>query len=187
MTLFCAPQALCTFIHQSSLSPSSLLMKDEGMCASVSVRGCECDSVCVCVCASRPAENIHREIPLPWLPVYACECVSFRWPLHLSLYHAPSDSHQHVSPSVQGQVVRSGEAAVTVCTLEGLHPCVFPVMPRQLIRAGELPGATVPGTLVWLFTWKGSQKTQSMFSRISGKLIRKICTWWVIIHELLLT
>lgn len=78
MTLFCAPQALCTFIHQSSLSPSSLLMKDEGMCASVSVRGCECDSVCVCVRASRPAENIHREIPLPWLPVYACECVSFR-------------------------------------------------------------------------------------------------------------
>lgn len=51
MTLFCAPQALCTFVHQFSLSPSSLLMKDERMCASVSVRGCECDSVCVCVCA----------------------------------------------------------------------------------------------------------------------------------------
>ena len=53
---------------------------------------------------------------------------------------------------MQGPVVRSGEAAIAVRTLEGFHPGVFPVVPRQLVGAGELPRAAVPGALVWLFT-----------------------------------
>ena len=57
-------------------------------------------------------------------------------------------------------MVGSGEAAVTVCTLEGLHPCVFSVMPRQLVGAGELPRAAVPGAFVWLFPCRERQETQ---------------------------
>lgn len=55
-------------------------------------------------------------------------------------------------------MVRSGEASVTVCALEGFHSRVFPVMPRQLIRAGKLPRAAVPGAFVWLFPWRPRQR-----------------------------
>lgn len=50
-------------------------------------------------------------------------------------------------------MVGPGEASVTVRALEGLDAGVFPVMPRQLVRAGKLPRAAVPGAFVWLFPW----------------------------------
>lgn len=52
---------------------------------------------------------------------------------------------------MQGQVVGAGEAAVAVRALERFHTRVLPVVPRQLVRAGKLPRAAVPGALVWLF------------------------------------
>lgn len=154
VTLFCAPQALCT-------SPSSLLTTDKRVYMCVCV--CVCVSVHVYLCASRPAEKHSQGDPAP---TAACVCVSVPL-ISRSLYLSPSDSHQHVSPSVQGQVVRSGEAAVTVCALKGLDPCVFPVMPRQLIRAGKLPRAAIPGAFVWLFPWREREQTQHMLNTLS--------------------
>lgn len=62
-------------------------------------------------------------------------------------------SDQHVSATMQGQMVWAGKASVAVPALKGFDPCVFAVMPCQLVRAGELPCAAVPGALVWLLTW----------------------------------
>lgn len=57
-----------------------------------------------------------------------------------------------VSLHVKSEVVRAGEAAVTLPTLEGLHPRVFPVVAGQLVGPGEVPAATVPLALVRLLT-----------------------------------
>lgn len=53
---------------------------------------------------------------------------------------------------VQGQVVRPGEAPITVGALEGLGARVFSVVSRQLVRPREPPLAAVPGAPVRLFT-----------------------------------
>lgn len=62
-----------------------------------------------------------------------------------------------VSLHVQGQVVRAGETAVTHSTLKRLCPGVFPVMACQLIRAGEAPLTSLPGTAVRLLTFIGKK------------------------------
>lgn len=46
-------------------------MKDEGMCASVSVRGCECDSVCVCVRVQAGWKHSQGDPA----PLAACVCM----------------------------------------------------------------------------------------------------------------
>lgn len=102
--------------------------------------------MCTWGCVSRPAENSHREILLPRLPAFLPPIVLLLLSPSLSRV-----SHQHVPPPVQGQVVGPGEAAVTVCALEGLDPRVFPVVPRQLIGPRKLPRAAVPRAFVWLF------------------------------------
>ena len=53
---------------------------------------------------------------------------------------------------VQGQVVRPGEAPITVGALEGLGARVFSVVSRQLVRAGKPPLTAVPRTSVGLLT-----------------------------------
>lgn len=60
----------------------------------------------------------------------------------------------HVSLHVQGQVVRAGECPLTEMALEGSVSRVFPVVAGKLVGAGELPAASLPGTVVWLFTCK---------------------------------
>ena len=53
---------------------------------------------------------------------------------------------------VQGKVVRSGEAPVTLLALERFQAGVLAVMSGQLVRAGKAPLATVPRTLVRFLT-----------------------------------
>lgn len=60
--------------------------------------------------------------------------------------------------AVERQVIRAGEAAVTVCTLEWLHSRVLAVMPRQFIGSSKLPGAAFPGTFVGFFSWEKQKK-----------------------------
>lgn len=60
--------------------------------------------------------------------------------------------------AVERQVIRAGEAAVTVCTLEWLHSRVLAVMPRQFVGSSKLPGAAFPGTFVGLFSWEKQKK-----------------------------
>lgn len=57
-----------------------------------------------------------------------------------------------MSATVEGEVVRAGEAAVTVAAFERFDAGVFAVMSCQLVRASELPCAVIPRTLVWLLT-----------------------------------
>lgn len=52
---------------------------------------------------------------------------------------------------MQSQVVRAGEAAFAVRTLEGFDPCVLAEVSRQLVGPGELPRAAFPHALVGLF------------------------------------
>lgn len=60
--------------------------------------------------------------------------------------------------AVERQVIRAGKAAVTVCTLEGLHSCVLAVMPCQFVGASKLPGAAFPGTFVGFFSWEETKE-----------------------------
>lgn len=53
---------------------------------------------------------------------------------------------------MQSQVIRAGEAALTVWTLERFDSCVFAEMPCQLIRPGKLPRAALPHALVRLLS-----------------------------------
>ena len=55
-----------------------------------------------------------------------------------------------MSLHVQGQVVAAGERPRAEVALEGLRPRVLAVVPRQLVGAGKLPAAAVPGALVRL-------------------------------------
>ena len=55
---------------------------------------------------------------------------------------------------VQRQVIRAGEGPVTHLAAEWLVSCMLAVVPGQLIRAGKLPAAILPGTLVWLLPCK---------------------------------
>lgn len=53
-------------------------------------------------------------------------------------------------------MIGAGEAALTVRTLEWFDSRVFAEMPRQLIRPGKLPCATLPHALVWFLSCVGS-------------------------------
>ena len=55
-----------------------------------------------------------------------------------------------MSLHVQGQVVAAGERPGAEVALEGLRPRVLAVVPRQLVGAGKLPAAAVPGALIRL-------------------------------------
>lgn len=66
-----------------------------------------------------------------------------------------SVSHHDVAPSVKGQVVRAGEAAVAVGAAKGFDASVLAKVSRQLVRSGKAPGTALPCALVRLFTCKG--------------------------------
>lgn len=53
---------------------------------------------------------------------------------------------------VQGEVIRAGEGARADGALEGLGARVLPVVPGQLVRAGESPVAALPRAPVRLLT-----------------------------------
>ena len=60
-------------------------------------------------------------------------------------------------------MVRTGEAALTVRALEGLHPCVLAEVARQLVGAGKLPRAALPHAPIGLLTWgegKGDRRME---------------------------
>lgn len=58
---------------------------------------------------------------------------------------------KHVSLSVKSKMVRAGKAAVTVWALKWFDSSVFTEMSSQFIRAGKLPCASFPSTLIRLF------------------------------------
>lgn len=49
-------------------------------------------------------------------------------------------------------MVGAGEAAAAGQALEGLGTCVLPIVPGQLVRAGEAPVAAFPGAFIGLLT-----------------------------------
>lgn len=53
---------------------------------------------------------------------------------------------------MEGQMIRPGEGPLAEATLEGPVPGVLPVMAGQLIGTRELPPASLPPTLIRLFT-----------------------------------
>lgn len=61
-------------------------------------------------------------------------------------------SDEHVALPVQGKVVRTREAAVTVWTLERFDSSVFSEMPCQFIGPSKLPRAPFPCTFVGFFS-----------------------------------
>lgn len=74
---------------------------------------------------------------------------------------------------MQGQVVGAGEAAVAVRAAEGFDACVLAEVPRQLVRAGELPGAAFPGAFVGLLSCGGGAERSQQ-----GKEMSLVCVWW---------
>ena len=58
---------------------------------------------------------------------------------------------------MKGEVIRPGEGTLTVGALERLDASVLAVVTGQLIRAGKLPGASLPGTFIWLLPSVGPQ------------------------------
>ncbi len=69
-------------------------------------------------------------------------------------------SHHDVAAAVQGEVVGPGEGAVALGAAERFDPRVLAKVSSQLVRAGEAPGAALPGTVVGLFSWR-KQETRS--------------------------
>lgn len=65
--------------------------------------------------------------------------------------------HHDVAAAVQGEVVGAGEGAVTLGASERLDARVLAKVPRQLVGAGEAPGAALPGAVVRLFSCRGQQ------------------------------
>lgn len=63
-------------------------------------------------------------------------------------------SHHDVAAAVQGEVVRPGEGAVALGAAERLDPRVLAEVSRQLVGAGEAPGAALPGAVVGLLSWR---------------------------------
>ena len=62
-----------------------------------------------------------------------------------------------VTFEVEGEVVRPGERSVAHLASVWSDPGVFPHVPAQLVRAGELPAAALPGAHVGLFPSVGPQ------------------------------
>jgi len=54
-------------------------------------------------------------------------------------------------------MVGAGEGPVAEATLEGSVPGVFPIVSRQLIRAGKFPSAPFPVALVGFFPGVGPE------------------------------
>lgn len=63
-------------------------------------------------------------------------------------------SHHNMAAAVQGEVVGPGEGAVTLGAAERFDSRVLAEVPGQLVRAGEAPGAALPGTVVGLLSWR---------------------------------
>ena len=53
------------------------------------------------------------------------------------------------------QVVTPGKSPITEVTLEGLHPRVFSVVSRQLVRPSKLPVTSLPAAAVRLLSRVG--------------------------------
>lgn len=53
---------------------------------------------------------------------------------------------------VQREVVGPGEGSVAFLALERPVARVLPVMPRELVRTGELPATSLPVTVIRLFS-----------------------------------
>lgn len=66
-------------------------------------------------------------------------------------------SHHDVAATVQGEVVGPGEGAVALGASERLDPRVLPKVSRELVGAGEAPGAALPGAVVGLLACRGQQ------------------------------
>lgn len=58
---------------------------------------------------------------------------------------------------MKGEMVRPGKGSLAMGTLKWLNASVLAVVTGQLIRASEFPGASFPGTLVWLLSSVGPQ------------------------------
>lgn len=58
----------------------------------------------------------------------------------------------HVSFHVQGQMIRTWEAAITIAALEGFCSCVFAIMTCKLIAPCKSPFTALPRALVGLLT-----------------------------------
>lgn len=65
--------------------------------------------------------------------------------------------HHDVAAAVQGEVVGAGEGAVALGASERLDARVLAEVPRQLVGAGEAPGAALPGAVVRLLSCRGQQ------------------------------
>lgn len=63
-------------------------------------------------------------------------------------------SHHDVAAAVQREVVGPGEGAVALGAAERFDSCVLAEVSGQLVRAGEAPGAALPGAVVGLLSWK---------------------------------
>lgn len=59
---------------------------------------------------------------------------------------------------VQREMIATGERALAEVALEGLLAGVLAVVPRQLVRAGELPRAALPCALVRLLSCKQNHR-----------------------------
>lgn len=58
----------------------------------------------------------------------------------------------HVPLHVEGEVVGAGEGSLAQVALERPVSGVFPEVPCELVRPGELPAAAFPVAVIWLFT-----------------------------------
>lgn len=87
-------------------------------------------------------------------------CEGLRWGGAKRSCGGSQSSHHDVAAAVQGEVVRPGEGAVTLGAAERLDPRVLPEVSRQLVGAGEAPGAALPGAVVGFLSWR-QQETRS--------------------------
>lgn len=72
---------------------------------------------------------------------------------------------------MQGEVVRPGEGAVAFGAAEGFDSRVLAKVSRQLVGAGEAPGAAFPGAVVGLLSCRDeSQSEQKGTGRRSNVL-----------------
>ena len=65
---------------------------------------------------------------------------------------------------MQGKVVRAGEAAVTVWTLERFDSSMFSEMSCEFIRPSKFPCASFPCTFVGFFSCRKGGKKSLLFS-----------------------
>ena len=61
---------------------------------------------------------------------------------------------------VQGQVIGAGEGALAQVTLERPVARVLAEVTRELVRASELPAASLPAAVVWFLSCRDETKTK---------------------------